>query len=858
MSTNYFCLLSTCHYSSARSNNLYRHVQTVHSHLFREPHTFACCDTTFSAAGVLFKHLVSRHKDQHLVLVERNGVLHLQPFSTLRRNREMLPKGPDAVEEDDSLDNTPSLHEPSGMDTLSNGLEGLESLPPFATNEDNVEVNPPSMPADFDFFIDMEVEVEEGVEETAEASESDVDMEAALAMDILSGESVYGDEEEEVGTIMGLDTIANADQELVRDYYLFLSEHTTVKTYARFVKYRVGRMDSNWLPKSFDTLRTRAHRIIGVPLNPVELVDSTIPIIRLKRMISYWMASRVHSLAIKKTNDTTCGILDGTTLPLRDVHGPMWASELWASTARSAMPESSPIVSLPIVYLHVIVHVDDYKPYDRSSMLYTMVAISLGEFDTGQRADRSNSFLIPYTIFRKEASPASTAFTEMDKVTQLLDTEFHELFQEGEFVVHSAAHGGPVLVRAFPYLIVGDSVARAQFTGVRQPSPMGRTRCFICGLGWEGRVHGDFWAEEAQYRDLDEARRIYALVQANGSLADRSEPLYRASSVWNWPNFDPIRQQGIDIMHLEGIGLLHAHIELLEFTKEEFQRISAQTKSLSRQLGGKFTTSISTFGQFKQLTARNKFFFALLSPITFSLCLSSERLDGLVFRAWWNHLAYMVILTKYVISSEELEKAKREARLCWSALIQYSRINPNRPNIHLLIHQFGNILNFGVPRGYWCFPFESMIQGLRFIETRNSNRKSSNVLILKRQWELCLLESYLQQAAYLKPIYAFDRGSGRIACVPLKLPKRTIIAYVSSIDSNEELFGLVLRVFEDHFVVAKLRVSELTVQGVPGYHRFPYQETNGQEIAEVPRKCVVAYFYAISSPGHLLSVPHNF
>ena len=147
-----------------------------------------------------------------------------------------------------------------------------------------------------------------------------------------------------------------------------------------------------------------------LPLSPIdcpmllELVDSTIPVIRLKTMISCWMASRVHSLAIKKTNDITCGILDGTILPPRDIHGPMWATELWISTARSTVPESS-IVSLPVVYLHVIVHVDDYKPYGRSSVTHTMVAISLGEFDPGQRADRSNSFLVSYTIFRKETSP---------------------------------------------------------------------------------------------------------------------------------------------------------------------------------------------------------------------------------------------------------------------------------------------------------------------------------------------------------------------------------------------------------------------------------------------------------------------
>ena len=464
----------------------------------------------------------------------------------------------------------------------------------------------------------------------------------------------------------------------------------------------------------------------------------------------------MHSLAIKKTNGLTCGILDGTIIPPRNVYGPMWATELWASTARASML-ASPHASLPTVYLHMIVHIDDYKPYDRSSMQYTMVAISLGEFDTGQRADRSNSFLIPYTIFRRRKEPKEEAFVEMDKVSELLKVEFQELFQDGEFVVHSAAHEGSVLVRAFPYLLVGDSVARNEFTGVQRPVPNSLKRCFICGLDRNGRVNEDFWAEELPYRNLAEVRQMCDLLRADGSLADESEPLNRASNVWKWPNFDPIRQQGIDIMHLEGIGLLLLHIELLNLTKEEFEKISAKTKFYSRQLGGRFTTSISTFGQFKQLTARNKFFFALLTPITFTLCLSPERLNGLLFRAWWNHFVYMVILTKYVISSEELDTAKREAKRCWSTLIDADVVDANRPNIHLLIHQFGNILNFGVPRGYWCFPFESVIQGLRFIETRNSNGRSSHIIILKRQWELCLLESYLQQATYLKPIYAFDR-----------------------------------------------------------------------------------------------------
>ena len=105
---------------------LHRHVQHVHSHLFSERHTFACCDTTFSAAGLLLKHLVSRHKGQHLVLVRCNDVLHLQPFSTPRRNREMLPKGPDAVEGDDGLDNTPS----GGIERVDTTLQESHEAPP--------------------------------------------------------------------------------------------------------------------------------------------------------------------------------------------------------------------------------------------------------------------------------------------------------------------------------------------------------------------------------------------------------------------------------------------------------------------------------------------------------------------------------------------------------------------------------------------------------------------------------------------------------------------------------------------------------------------------------------------------------
>ena len=216
---------------------------------------------------------------------------------------------------------------------------------------------------------------------------------------------------------------------------------------------------------------------------------------------------------------------------------------------------------------------------------------------------------------------------------------------------------------------------------------------------------------------------IYDDLCKNGYLTDFSEPLNRPSRVWKWPKFDPICQQGVDILHFEGPGLLEDHLELLKLTKNEFQKISEQTKAISRQVGGQFTTSITSFDMFRRLTARNRFFFALLSPITFPLCLSPERLGKSVFSVWWSHITYMVILTKHTISSEELETAKEEAKRCWSVLVKDSSsgFNPNTPNTHLLLHQFGNIPNFGVPRGYWCFKLEAMIDDLKFLELRNTN-----------------------------------------------------------------------------------------------------------------------------------------
>ena len=487
-------------------------------------------------------------------------------------------------------------------------------------DEDKVNSEPSTMLADNDLPADMEIE--EGGEVNMEMMDSGFAMETALFMDAPSDEDAQEDENygEEDVTTLDLARVSNDDEEMVRDYYIRRTSNITMKAYYQLVKYRVGRMSPDWLPKCLVTLRSRVYKIIGIPSNPIELVDANTPVIRLKNMISYWMGSRVHSLAIKKTNDVTCGILDGSIVPPRDVHGPLWATELWAFTARASLL-ACPFASPPIVYLHMIVHIDYYKPYDRSRMQYTMVAISLGEFDTGQRADRSNSFLIPYAIFKRKKEPKKgskkEAFVEMDKVSELLKVEFQELFKDGEFDVYSVAHGRNVLVRAFPYLLVGDSVARNEFTGVRRPCPNSSKRCFICGLDRDGRIVKDFWAEELPYRDLARARQMWDLVQRDGKLADKSEPLWRPSNVWNWPNFDPIRQQGIDIMHLEGIGLLQLHIELLNLTKKEYEDISAKTKFFSRHLGGRFTSSISTFGQFKQLTARDKPFFALLTPITF-------------------------------------------------------------------------------------------------------------------------------------------------------------------------------------------------------------------------------------------------
>ena len=122
-----------------------------------------------------------------------------------------------------------------------------------------------------------------------ETSESDVDVDALSQENAHEDENEDEDGEEDV-TALDLNRVTNQDEELVRDYYVLRSENITVKAYAQFVKYRVGRMSPNWLPKSLATLKSRVYKIIGIPPNPIELVDSSTPVIRLKRMISYWMA----------------------------------------------------------------------------------------------------------------------------------------------------------------------------------------------------------------------------------------------------------------------------------------------------------------------------------------------------------------------------------------------------------------------------------------------------------------------------------------------------------------------------------------------------------------------------------------
>ena len=142
----------------------------------------------------MLTHLFSRHKNQHLVLINRNGELHLQPLSTLERHVDELPQdGPHAVEGNDGLDDTPSgeiepvnstfqesheaplSYEISGID-FPNSLDDLDALPLLARNDElDVNIDPHSMLAAFD-MDGMEIDEEGNVE----MSESDVDVEASF------------------------------------------------------------------------------------------------------------------------------------------------------------------------------------------------------------------------------------------------------------------------------------------------------------------------------------------------------------------------------------------------------------------------------------------------------------------------------------------------------------------------------------------------------------------------------------------------------------------------------------------------------------------------------------------------------
>ena len=126
MPKSHFCPLPSCRHSSRRSDNLHRHVQRRHGLLFKESHTFVCCNTRFPNADLLLKHLASDHGCQRLTLVNRGNVLHLQPRSASEGNEEDVNQDePQAVEGDDGLNDTPS----GGIEQVDSALQESNEAP---------------------------------------------------------------------------------------------------------------------------------------------------------------------------------------------------------------------------------------------------------------------------------------------------------------------------------------------------------------------------------------------------------------------------------------------------------------------------------------------------------------------------------------------------------------------------------------------------------------------------------------------------------------------------------------------------------------------------------------------------------
>ena len=276
---------------------------------------------------------------------------------------------------------------------------------------------------------------------------------------------------------------------------------------------------------------------------------------------------------------------------------------------------------------------------------------------------------------------------------------------------------------------------------------------------------------------------------------DSTSTLVRLSAIWQVPLFSPLRQQCIDLMHLEGLGLIRLHSELLSFTDDEARSIGRVMRELAPILGLGAFPLIDKAAKIKTLKAHSRMLLALFSPIVFGLALSAVRLREPFFKAWWCHLEYFIIALKYSISDDELEQMNHSIRQCWQPLVSVEAIRNDVPNIHLLTHLVDVIKTHGAPRNYWCFSSESLIGGLRYPGLRNTNNKQVHRQLLVKVWRICNVRRALGIQEGRAPIYCSLPYGIRV--VHETLPLQCLVK--ATID-GELRFGVVQRRVLDSFI----------------------------------------------------------
>ena len=636
------------------------------------------------------------------------------------------------------------------------------------------------------------------------------------------------------------DSAALRRKRLLTDFYVALKANLTHESYKLMLDSDFGGIQRSSLPRSLPRLKREGERAIGVDWFAFVEHGNGAKAMPLKTLIRFWLASAPHSKAIKAVNEVTHSTLHGAFTPEGGRYGPMWACSSWTSQL-GHFEQAARSLGRPAVYLHGLLFVDDYVVYKNYGYTNTLVALTLAEFDPGMRSSREDGFNLPYTVIERKIGAPGNA-TLIDVAIAELAREMTQISEEG-LVVYSEAHRAEVAVFFVLHGFLGDSVARQEVVGSSR-STIHMRQCFLCGVSAEDRQQ-QFANESIIFRrEIRNEQDVRA--EAASQAFDSTNTFTRLSAIWQVPLFSPVNQQCIDLMHLEGLGLIKLHFELLRFTDEEARSIGRVMQDLASTLSLGTFPRVDKAARIKTLKAHPRMLLALFSPIVFGLSLSPVRLQDPLVKAWWFHADYFAAAIQYSISDEELERMDSSIRQCWQPLVGVGAVRDDIPNVHLLTHLVDVIRTHGAPRGYWCFSPESMIGGLRYHGLRNTNGKRIHRQLHDKVWRICNVRRALGLQEDHTPIYRSTPYGVR--AVHEALPLQCLVK--ATID-GELRFGAVQRRVRDSFM-CKLVV-------ITGY-QFGLEEFRTFEMSDVQQlfhlATVEKYYYALCYRGTWYSVPY--